>query len=206
MSDEPKQPDGTTEAATGTAPEAETPKSQEKVFTAKEVEGIVRDRLARANKSREKSEPEAQPKKDEAKPAGDFSDVREKVEFLEALEDLTDTIDWKPSREDRVLLRTMFKSGGAEQMAALAERLKGPGTKPGTSAPSTAAPAHVAATYQPPPGAPSSPADVIENNPAKWDPAYIERLKRDGTFRQRVEEFHQSGQGGLFRKQTPKGT
>lgn len=208
MSDETKQPEAP-ESATGTAPEAEKPDQQERVFTAKEVEAIVRDRLARVKKE-PKSEQKAEPKKEEAKADGNetVADIKQRLEFQDSLNDLMDDLDWKPTRQDRELLRSMFKAGGAEQMAALAERLKGAGTDPTKGSGTPPAPATPAAApgkpYVAPPGAPNSPADILEQNPAKWSRAHIERLQKDGTFRQEVEKFYQSGQGGPFRRQIPK--
>jgi hypothetical protein len=189
------------------------------------VEEMIRDRLERDRRSRQKVEPKAPPpKKDEPKTdkVDDISELRADLEFRSQLEDLTDDMEWKPSRSDRDLLRSMFRAGGAEQMAQLAERLKGAGgTKSGGTPP--AAPAAVTpdapaapppspptvtpggSQYKPPPGAPNAPTDIVEQNPAKWSPDYIDRLKQDGTFRQEVEKFYQTGEGGLFRRRIPKG-
>ncbi len=199
MSDDnqPEAPD----QATVTPTEAEKPE-QERTFSAKEVEAIVKDRLARA-KREPKPEQKAQPKKEEASaPSDDLSSIKERLAFQDALDDLTDGLDWKPSKEDRALLRSMFKAGGAEQMAALAERLKAGGNGPASSAaPAVASPP--GKPYVEPKGAPNSPADVVEENPTKWSRSYIDRLKAEGTFTKKLEAYYGSGQGGLFRKPIP---
>ncbi len=202
MSNEHDNQPEVTESAPGTAPEAEKPETQERTFTAKEVEAIVRDRLARVKKE-PKTEPKAQPTNGETRPADDIAVMKERFAFEDALDELTDGVDWKPSKKDKVLLRAMFKAGGSEQMAALAERLRETGKGPESPAAPVAAQVP-GKPYVPPPGSPNSPSDVTEQNPANWSRSYIERLQKDGTFRQEVEKFYKSGQGGPFRRSIPK--
>jgi hypothetical protein len=206
----------------GSDPPSTDPPKEDMIPKSK-VEEMIRDRLERDRRSRQKAEPKAPPpKKDEPRSEKvDDSDIRERVEFRDALDDMTDEMDWKPSREDRGLLRDMYRIGGTERMAALAERLQAQSTaskgddKPPAAAPAAAAPAAPppspptvtpgGSQYKPPPGAPNAPTDIVEQNPAKWSPDYIDRLKQDGTFRQEVEKFYQTGEGGLFRRRIPKG-
>lgn len=182
--------------------DASASKSEEMVPKSR-VEEIVRERLERDRKARQDGQA-APPKHEPKTTAGeDFSDIREEHTFRNALDDVMDELDWKPSKDDRALLRSMHRAGGKDQMASLAGRLKA--AQPSGGAPAPAAPPATAAApaYKPPPGAPSSPPDVIEGDPSKWDAAYVERLRRDGTFRSEVEKHYRSGNGSPFRRTNP---
>lgn len=182
-------------------PPGGSPPAQEEMVPKARVEEIVRDRLARDRQARAKEQPATTAKKEEPPPSGD--DTRSRLEFMEALDEL----DWKPTRDDKELLRATMVSQGREAMDKLASRLKAaaPSTSP-APAPGTPPPAE-GPTYRSP-GAPSGATqDVFERDATKWDSNTIARLKSDGTFLSKLEEYRQSlpgGSNGLFRKRIPK--
>lgn len=189
--------------ATGTAPAATPPEPQVKTFTSEQVEDIVRSRLDRDRKNRQKSETPAAPK-EEAKPAtGDVAELRAKLEFSEALDDL----DWKPSKDDREHLRKMFLALGRDEMAKLADRIKPLASAPAAqTAPETPANGN-GAPYKSP-GAPAgAPPEVLENDATKWSADHIRRLQADGNLLKELEKYRNSlpgGGNGIFRKRIPK--
>jgi len=198
----------TQDTQTGTSPAGESSESKERTFSQAELDAIVAKRVAKAEKSAEKrvrQEIEGQPaQKKDPQPASGSEDLAAKLAALEAKaawHEAVAELDWKPTKDDAELLRDAFKSGGADAMQKLANRLK----------PQDAAKEETkvddSAKYKSP-GAPSgAPSDVLERDATKWSRDHIERLRSEGSFLKELEKYRGSlpgGGGGVFRKRIPQ--
>ena len=212
MADEDKQEGTGAESAaentgTGTA-QATGERQEEKRFTQAELDNIVKREKAKAERSAEtrvrkelessgsSASKEKETKSEQKSENTDVAELRAKLEFSEALDDL----EWKPSKDDRDLLRDMFASRGRDAMERLADRLKPAAQAAQTQAagaekkaeakggeekaPEKQTPAPGYRSPGSPNGAPRAPGDMP---PTQWTKDDIDRMRRDGSFKQELD-------------------
>ncbi len=186
-------------------------------FSAEQVTELIKKAKAQAGRSAERrvraemsTKTETQPPEQATQPPNDqLTDLMSKVEslgekllqsendrsFAERIQGLAVT------DKQRNVLRNAYSADDSSQFDSLVDAFgitAGDATQPETEA---------APTYQSPGGVSAPPVELTERDATRWTRDHIDRMKENGTFLSRLEQYRDSlpgGGNGVFRRRIPK--